>query len=344
MNTPRSLRTSGMRPTRPLRSAVALTTVVAASALAITACGSKDNSSSNSADKTYKIAVAETITHPALDESIKGFKAALADEGLKVNYDDKNANGDQTVIASIASQIATGGYDLSLAVATPMAQGLVQANPNSPILFTAVTDPEDAGLVKSWDKPGGNATGTSDKNPVKEQLELIKEIKPDATSVGVLYNPGEANSVVQVNWVKDEAKNLGLEVKEATAVGTAEVQQAADSLSADAIYVPTDNTVVSALNSVIQVAEQKKIPVIAAEGESVQKGAVATYGISYYNLGYQTGKMAVDVLKNGKNPADMPVQTQSDLLFYVNKGAAERMGVTIPQSLLEKAKPENTFE
>lgn len=319
--------------------------VAVATAATLAACGSDKSTSGGSSDsgsgKTYKIAVAETITHPSLDESIKGFKAAIKDAGLNVNYDDKNANGDQTVIASIAGQVANGSYDLALGVATPMAQGLAQQVNSTPVLFTAVTDPVDAGLVKTLDEPGGNVTGTSDKNPVKEQLELVKEIKPEAKTVGVLYNPGEANSVVQVNWVKEEATKLGLEVKEATAVTTAEVQQAADSLSVDAIYVPTDNTVVSALDSVIQAGEQKKIPVIAAEGDSVAKGCVATYGISYYELGYQTGKMAVSILKDGKKPESMPVETQSNLLFYVNKGAAERMGVTVPQSLLDKAKPEN---
>lgn len=310
---------------------------LAALPLMLGACGNK--AGDNGGD--YKIAIAETITHPSLDASIEGFKAALKDAGLKVSYDEKNANGDQGVIASIAGQISSGSYDLVLGVATPMAQGLVQSVANTPVLFTAVTDPVDAGLVDSLEKPGANVTGTSDKNPVKEQLELITQIKPDAKNVGVLYNSGEANSVVQVGWVKEEAKKLGLNVEEANATNTAEVQQAAESLDVDAFYIPTDNTVVSALDSVIQVGEQKKIPVIAAEGDSVAKGCVATYGISYYELGYQTGKMAVKILKDGADPANMPVETQNDLLFYVNTGAAERMGVTIPQELLDKAKPEN---
>ncbi|MDX5400145.1 MAG: ABC transporter substrate-binding protein, partial [Actinomycetes bacterium] len=213
-----------------------------------------------------------------------------------------------------------------------------------PILFTAVTDPVSADLVDSLEAPGGNATGTSDANPVMEQLELVKRLNPDATTVGIVYSSGEVNSQVQVDWAKDAAAELGLEIVEAAISTSAEVQQAAESLDVDAFYVPTDNTVVSALESVIQVAEDKQILTIAAEGDSVARGTVATYGIDYYQLGYQTGEMAVKILRGEADPASMPVETQSDLQLYLNLAAAERMGVTIPEDLLAEADPANITE
>ncbi|WP_084634923.1 ABC transporter substrate-binding protein [Propionicicella superfundia] len=316
--------------------------VAAAASLALTACASAQTGSSPSADgASYSIGIVQIISHDALDSSREGFKKALADAGLNVTYDEQNANGDQSVAASIAGTFAAADHDLILAIATPAAQAVAQAVTDTPVLFTAVTDPVGAQLVSSLDAPGGNVTGTSDANPVKEQLELIVQVVPEAHTIGVIYNSGEANSVTQVEWVKSAAAELGLEVKEATATTTGEVQQAAESLDVDAVYIPTDNTVVSAVGSVVQVGETKQIPVFAAEGNTVAAGAIATYGISYYDLGYQTGKQAARILTEGANPATMPVETQEDLALYLNLGAAQRMGVTLPQNLIDKADPEN---
>lgn len=321
-----------MKRTLPLVAALAV------AGLALTACDATPEADG------YSIGTVRIQAHPSLDAALDGFKAALADAGLEVTYDDKNANGDQSVAASIAGTFAADGHDLVLAIATPTAQAVAQAVTDTPVLFTAVTDPLDAGLVAASDAPGGNVTGTSDANPVREQIELVLEFLPDAKRLGVIYSPGEANSVVQVNWVKEAATELGLEVVEATAVTTADVQQAANTLDVDAIYVPTDNTVVSALDAVIQVGETKQIPVFAAEGDSVAKGAIATVGISYYELGYQTGEMAVRILTEDADPAAMAVETQSELLVYVNLGAAERMGASVPQSVLDRATPDTTTE
>lgn len=319
-----------------MKKKLAIITAAALASLTLASC-----SSQSEGDADYNIAIAQTVTHSSLDASVEGFKEAISDAGLKVKYEDDNANNDQTIVASIAGKIAAGKYDLVLGVATPMAQGLAQTVGNTPLLFTAVTDPVGAGLVSSLEKPGKNISGTTDANPVEEQIELIKEIVPDAKSLGVVYNPGEANSIVQVEWVKKAAKKNGLEVKEASAVTTAEVQQAATSLSVDAIYVPTDNTIVSALGSVLQVGQSKKIPVFSAEGDSVANGALATYGLSYKKLGYQTGQMAVKILKDGADPATMAVQSQEDPVLYLNLSAAKKMGVTIPQSVIDKADPAN---
>ena len=317
-----------------------------ATALLATACGGGTavDETSGTGGETVKIGITQIVTHPSLDASRDGFKAALADAGYTVEYDEQNAQGDQSTAASIAGTFASADLDLILAIATPTAQSVVQAVTDTPILFTAVTDPVSADLVESLEAPGGNATGTSDANPVKEQLALIKRLDPEAKTVGIVYSSGEVNSEVQVEWAKEAAVELGLEIKEAAVSTSAEVQQAAESLDVDAFYVPTDNNVVSALESIIQVAETKKILTIAAEGDSVARGTVATYGISYYDLGYQTGEMAVKILKGEAEPASMPVETQTDLQLYLNKGAAARMGVTIPEDLLAEADPANITE
>mgnify|MGYP001171439299 FL=1 len=292
--------------------------------------------------KTYSIGITQIVTHEALDAAREGFKAALADAGLQATYDEQNAQGDPSIAASIAGTFADAGHDLILAIATPTAQAVAQKISDVPVLFTAVTDPVGAELVASLEAPGANVTGTSDANPVKEQLELVKQIVPDAKTIGVVFNSGEANSVTQVSWLKEIAPTLGLEIKEAAAPTSADVQQATEALGdVDAIYVPTDNTVVSSLDGLIGVAEAKQIPVFGAEAGTVSGGAIATYGISYYELGRQTGEQAVRILTEGADPATMPVETQTNLEVYLNLGAAQRMGVTLPQELIDRAKPEN---
>jgi len=294
-------------------------------------------SSSGAAGKTYKIAITQIVSHPSLDASRAGFKQALADAGIKATFDEQNAQGDQATATSIAAKFAGDKPDLILAIATPTAQATAQAISDRPILFTAVTDPVAAKLVTSMDKPGANITGTTDMNPVADQIALIKQLKPDAKSVGIVYSSGEINSEVQVKVARAAAAAQGLTVVEKTVTSTAEVQQAANSLNTDAIYVPTDNNVVSGLAAVLQVAESKKIPVVAGESDSVKKGALITYGIDYTKLGYQTGQMAVKVLKGEAKPADMPVESQKELKLTINLAAAARMGVTVPQALLSKA-------
>ena len=286
--------------------------------------------------KTYKIGITQIVAHPSLDAARAGFKQALADAGVAATYDEQNANGDQATATSIAAKFKDAGLDLVLAIATPTAQASAQAITGAPILFTAVTDPVAAKLVASNDAPGGNVTGTTDMNPVAEQIALIKKLKPAAKSVGIIYSSGEVNSEVQVKLARAAAAAEGLTVVEKTVTATAEVQQAASSITADALYVPTDNNVVSGLASVVGVAESKKIPLVVGEGDSVKNGGVITYGIDYTKLGYQTGQMAVKVLA-GANPATMPVESQKDLRLYVNKAAAQRMGVTIPADLLAQA-------
>lgn len=287
--------------------------------------------------ESYSIGITQIVSHPALDASRDGFKAALDEAGLDVEYDEQNAQDDQATANAIATTFASADLDLVLAIATPTAQATAQVISDVPVLITAVTDPEEAGLVDSWEEPGGNVSGTSDLNPVAEQLELLTDISPDAESVGIVYNSGEVNSEIQVDLAEDAADDLGLSIEVATVTNSGEVQQAAESLDVDAFYVPTDNTVVSALESILQVAESKSLPVIAAEGDSVERGSLATYGIDYEQLGYQTGEMAIQILQEDADPASMPIETQTELELMINTGAAERMGIEIPDDVLERA-------
>jgi putative ABC transport system substrate-binding protein len=321
--------------------------LLAVSALTLAGCASNSETGSESggdagSQKMITIGVTQIVQHPALDATLVGFKKALTEagyvEGTDVKYDEQNAQGDQATASTIAGKFKDDNVDLVLAIATPTAQAAAQTITNIPILFTAVTEPQEAGLVAEWEAPGANVTGTSDLNPVKEQLQLIKDVLPDAKSVGIIYSSGEVNSDVQVKLAKDAAKELGLTIKEATVTVASEVSQAAESLGdVDAIYIPTDNKVTEGIGSVIQFAEAKKIPLFGAEGGQVEAGAIATYGIDYTDLGYQTGKMAVRILKDGADPATMPVETLDKISLIINTGAAERMGVTIPAAVLDKA-------
>lgn len=313
--------------------------LAAAGALALTGCGGGASSgdASSADDQSYKIGITQIVSHPSLDAAKDGFKQALADAGLKVDYDEQNAQGEQATAASIASKFANANLDLVLAIATPTAQAAAQAITETPILFTAVTDPVAADLVDSLEAPGGNISGTTDLNPVAEQIKLVKQVAPDAKTVGIIYSSGEINSAVQVELAKKAAAEEGLEVVEKTITTGSEVLQAAQSLNVDAIYVPTDNNVVAGLDSVLQVAEERKIPVIAGEADSVEKGALITYGLDYYELGVQTGEMAVKVLTEGADVAKMPVESQKTPQLVINTTAAERMGITLPAELLDKA-------
>ncbi len=289
------------------------------------------------------IGIMQIIEHPALDAAKEGFIEGLAEEGYvegeNVKYDAQSAQGDMATAQTIAQKFVNDKVDMILAIATPTAQAAAKATNKIPILITAVTDPVAAELVQSLDAPGTNVTGTSDLTPVAKQLDLLKQLVPTAQRVGIVYNAGETNSVVQVNLAKEAAAALGLEVVEATASSTSAVYEAAQSLvgRVDAIYVPTDNTVVSALESVIKVAEESRLPLVVGEEDGVRRGALATVGIDYKALGKQTAKMAVKVLRKEAKPEEMPIQYQESIRLVINLQAAQKMGVTVPQSLIDQA-------
>jgi putative ABC transport system substrate-binding protein len=286
------------------------------------------------------------VSHPALDATVQGFVEALAAagfvEGENVTYDMQNAQGEMANATTIAQKFVGDNVDLILSVATPTSQAAVKATTSIPIVFAAVTDPVAAGLVGDPDAPDANVTGCSDLLPVQPHLDLIKKLVPNVKTIGLLYNAGETNSVTLVEQEKAAAAAMGLETVEATAASSSEVLAAAQSLvgRVDAISVLTDNTVVSALDSVVKVCEENKIPLIAGDIDSVKGGAVAAYAFDYHDHGVQAGEMAAKVLQ-GTPIADIPVEYAQNLQLAINVEAAEAMGVTIPDAL--KTEADTTF-
>lgn len=309
--------------------------IVLMASLALSACGSSQTSGGSAApekDKTYKIGVTQIVEHPSLDEALKGFQKALEEKGIKTDYEIKNAQGDSSTNTTIGTTLVNDKVDLIFANSTPSSQAALAATTKLPIVFSSVTDPVGAKLVKDMDKPDGNVTGTVDFHPeaIPSTLKLIKN-ELGGKNVGLLYNSGEQNSVAQVEAVKKEMSSLGLTAVTASVATSADVKQAAESLAGkiDAFYIITDNTVVSALESVISVAQSKKIPLLAAELDSVKRGAFAAYGFSYFDIGHQAGDMAADILTGKKKISDLPVQHPDKLKLVINKKAAEAMGIKI---------------
>jgi putative ABC transport system substrate-binding protein len=288
------------------------------------------------------VGVTAIVEHPALDAVRNGVRDALAaagfNDGAEINFVYQSAGGDVATAAQIANQFVGDGVNVIVPISTPSAQAALTATADIPIVFSAVTAPVAAGLVTSINGDGGNITGTSDLTPVADHLALILEIIPDATRVGVLYNAGEANSVFLVEILKAAAAEHGVTIVEATADNSAAVQSAAASLvgDVDAIYVPTDNTIVSALDAVIGVGEDAGVPVFAGDTDTVANGAIATIGFDYYEHGLQAGAIVVRIL-NGEDPGTIPVQFATGGQLAVNPGAAERMGATIPQAVIDRA-------
>jgi len=325
----------------------ALLAVVALAGV-IAGCGGSSGGStspSETADvpKAYKIGITQIVSHPSLDAAVEGFKAALAEKGFSnVEYDMQNAEGDMAMTASIAQKFAAGGLDLILGVATPTTQAVVKADTTTPIVFTAVTDPVSAGLVTDPAAPTANVTGVSDQMRVEPVLELAKQFNPNAKTVGIVYNAGESNSVYIVKQVEAAAGPLGLKIVKATASNSSEVQAAAKSLigRVDAITVIGDNTAVTALETIVKVCQEAKIPLLAGDPASVERGAAAGYGPNYEELGKQAGYQAALIL-GGTPIKDIPVIYAKDLpgneQLSINEKAAKAQGVTIPADLVAKA-------
>ena len=288
------------------------------------------------------VGIVQIVEHAALDVASKGFVDGMAAKGFKegqnVVYDRQNAQADQSNLRTIAERFINNKTDLICAIATPAAQVVANATQDIPIVATAVTDYEAAKLVKSNAKPGTNVTGTSDMNLVEAQLDLILKLVPATKTVGVIYNSSEVNSQVQVDLLKGCAKAKGVEIKEATVNNVNDIQQAARSLlgNVQAIYVPTDNVLASAMPALAMVTEEAKLPVIAGEGGMVISGGVATLGLDYYKLGKQSGEMAADILSGKAKPQDMPIQTQKEFNIIINEENAKKIGLTIPKEILDK--------
>lgn len=304
---------------------------------------SQGEASGNSKEnKVIKIGISQIIEHPALDSARKGFIDALKSKGFEdgknIVIDFQNAQGDMPTTQTIAKNFASQKVDMILAVATPSAQAAYNVTKDIPILITAVTDPVEAGLAKSLEKPETNVTGTSDDLPIEKQFELLKKLLPNSKKVGILYNTSEPNSEIQVNNAKAAAPGFGLDIISAGITNVNEIPQALDSLLSqiDVIYVPTDNMVVAAIPMITSQAFKKNIPVIGSERGQVEGGALATNGIDYYKLGFQTGLMAVDVI-NGKAPKDMAITKLEELQMVINTDAAKKLNISIPEDISSKA-------
>lgn len=296
-----------------------------------TAEGTGSSSSATEETKTFKIGTTQIAEHASLDSATEGFKAAIADAGITAEYIDETANGDNSANMTIAQQLVSENVDLIFANSTASAQAAKGATSDIPVIFTSVTDAVGAELIASMEAPGANVTGTIDLHPdtIKNTISFLKEL--GAKKIGMVYNAGEQNSVAQVTTVKELAAEASLTVVEAAVSTSAEVRQASESLlgKIDAFYIITDNTVVSALESVVAVANAEKLPLIVGELDSVERGGLAAYGFEYYDIGYEAGQMAAQILLEGKSPSDIPSAFPANLKLVINKSTADLLGIEI---------------
>lgn len=283
----------------------------------------------------FRIGISQFITHQSLDATREGFVDELAKqgyvEGRNIEIDLQNAQGEQRNLKTISQQLAESS-DVVLAIATPSAQSLANTTQTTPVIFSAVTDPVSAKLVESREHPGGNVTGTSDQSSdaISTQINLIKKVLPKAKTIGILYTQSEPNSVVQ----KDEAKRLleekGFTVVEKTILDSNNVKAAAESLMAevDMVFVPTDNIISSTMETVKQVSIKHKVPVFGGSTEMIAVGGLYNYGTNYEELGRQTARMLVRVLK-GEKPENIAVELPEKLELHTNQEIADALGIDI---------------
>lgn len=283
--------------------------------------------------KVINIGISQIVEYVALDQNREGFIKALEESGYKdgenIKIDYQNAQGDITIAQTIAKKFSSDKKDLIFAIGTPSAQGAFNATKKIPIMISAVTDPVKAELVKTMEKPETNVSGTSDYLPVEKQMDLIKKLIPNAKKIGFIYNTSEVNSEVQLNELKKVAK--GYEIISTGVTSTNEVNSAIVSLvkDIDVLYVPTDQLVVSSMPIIVKNTLEAKVPIIAAEKGSVEAGALATVGINYYRLGYETGKMAVSVLK-GEDISKMPIKISDETEIYINEDSLKILNIQKP--------------
>ena len=302
-------------------------------------CGNKNDAANgktqnNSQQKAkFKIGVTQFMTHPSLDFVKKGFEDAIKQAGIDADFDEKNANGEVSTATLIANNYKADKKDLVFGIATPSAQQLANNITDIPVLFSAVTDPASAKILNS------NVTGTSDKvDNVSQQLDLLLKLNPNVKKIGVLYNPSEQNSLVQIAEIQKRAKEKKLEVVLQGITNFGELAQATKNLltQVDALYLPTDNLVVSGMQLITSEAISAKKIVVVSENSSVEIGALFTMGIDYYQLGKRTGQMAVEIL-NGKPVSQVPFETSKQLKLYVNEKTAKALGIDINNPLFKGA-------
>ena len=321
-----------------LATIIALTVMVVA-ALFLTQ--KEQNNSTNSTEKV-KIGVLQFVTHDSLDEIYKGIKAGLEEGGYttteNLSIDFMNAEGDQSQVQTMSKKLVDNGNELLIGIATPAAQGLANAMAELPIIMGAVTDPVGANLVTDLKNPGGNITGVSDQTPVADTVSLIKEITPDAKTIGVLYSSNEDNSKIQVAEFKAAAEEAGYTVLEYAVASSNELASTVEVASSkvDALFTPVDNTVASAFSTVVSVANKSKTPIFTSVEDMVEGGGIASVTLSQYDLGVATGKMTAKIL-DGANPADTPVQIFNEGTVVVNQKVAKELGITLSDDVINQA-------
>ena len=294
---------------------------------------STESTESTGDGTTYKIGVLQFTQHAALDKTNEGFIAALDDAGINYEIDQQNASNDQSTCQTIAEKLVNDGNDLIYAIATPAAQAVAGLTKDIPVVISAVTDPAESGLVADNNAPGGNVTGVSDLTPIKEQIDLLKQLIPDAQTIGVLYCSAESNSAIQAEMTREACEALGMEAIDYTVSNTNEIQTVVESMvgKVDAIYAPTDNTIANGMATVGMIASDNGLPVFAGDSGMVEAGGIATYAVDYYQLGYMAGEMAVDILVNGTDPAEMPIGylPTEKYELTINEDMAAKVGVDV---------------
>lgn len=296
-----------------------------------------DDAGNTPSEGNIKIGVIQLAEHPALDSAYEGFveglKEAGYEDGVNITIDYQNAQGEQANCQTIAEKFVNDKMDLVLAIATPAAQAMASKTTEIPILVTAVTDPASSGLVESNDAPGGNVSGTSDLTPVREQIDLLHKLLPEAKTVGILYCSSEDNSEYQADIAVEALEALGMTGEKYTISTLDEIQAVVDSMKGkvDAIYTPTDNKVAEGMPTVSMIANEAGIPTIVGESGMVESGGLVTYGLSYFNLGKMTAEQAVSILKGEADTATMPIGylNAEDCEFEYNQETADALGITI---------------
>lgn len=322
------------------KSVVILVVLMMAMTALLAGCGSGGDGG-ESGDQ-LKIGLVQLVEHPSLDTIRESIIKQLETEGYKdgdtVTIDYQNAQNEQANLKTICQNFVADQCDLIIAISTPAAQAAYGETKDIPIIFSAVTDPVEAGLVKDFDAPGGNITGTSDLVSADKIMDLALQITPDIKTIGAMYNSSEVNSASVIDDLKAYAKKNNMKVEEAAVTNSSEIQQAAQSLTGkcDAVFSPIDNTVASAMSVASKVFTDAKIPFYVGADSMVNDGGLATYGINYESLGAETAKMAAEVLEGG-DTSTMPVKVMDDMQAYVNKTTADAIGIAIPEDILEQA-------
>lgn len=302
----------------------------------------QNNAAGQTIDDTVDVGLLQLASHPALDDIAQGTVDALEDEGFvegeNMNLDYQNAQGDQSNLSTMSTRFVSNDSDVMVGIATPAAQALANESSETPIIMGAVTDPVNVGLVDDLENPGGNITGVSDMTPVREQIELILEIMPEAERIGVFHSASEENSVLQGEMAVDFINELGLEPVQMTVTSTNDVSQVGAQLvnEVDAIWVPNDNIVASAFPTLIESADTAGVPVFPAVDTMVAQGGLATLGLNQYNLGYVTGQMTAAVL-NGRDPGSIAIQYPDEVDLVINQEKANQLGIELPENIIKDA-------